>query len=127
MVSGVPFKNSHILKKDFMKYLLLALILVGCTDTAPAEVQTPPVQEEQHAVTPTQEATPEPESTPEPRFEEVEVFHLETSGDRNVRTTCGSAKESNCGVEFTDCENGKIYSCLTNVVYSSEIVKKEVK
>lgn len=56
----------------------------------------------------------------EDEYEEIEVYKLST-------TTCRSGKGDSCGLTFSQCDDDKIYQCMTNVVYKIETQKVKVE
>jgi hypothetical protein len=129
-----------------VKYLILslALVLTGCTDHEAKIIDgLERLQKEtqfnlqscqaslsayRNSGSSSQQETPEETTPPEPQYEETNVFFISS---KDVNTSCKERNGSNsedeadlaCGMTFSDCKDGYVYRCMTNVKY--KVVKEK--
>lgn len=134
-----------------MKYLIvmLTLVLAGCTsETDNSSKLRSELQESQlnlqscqssldvyrggtssNESTPQQEATQEPEQPTEPRYVTIDAYHITTKlgstvcYERNNSQNDENSEDLACGMTFSECKDGYIYRCMTDVKY--KIVKEQ--
>lgn len=124
-----------------MKYLIIALALAitGCTSSNDGELRQ--VKSDLRSTTyqletcqsqlevyrggssSTAETQEEPEQPAEPQYETVAAYHITTKlgstvcYERNNAPGGQDSEDLACGMTFSECKDGYIYRCMTDVKY----------
>jgi hypothetical protein len=69
---------------------------------------------------PAEEQEQETQETQEPQYETVRAYHIQTKLGNTVcykRNDSDDGEDIACGMTFSDCKDGYIYRCITDVKY----------